>query len=269
MINHVRTLLLNRNGSTVGLGNFAHEYVPPSFTAVRLPGTLNRLARAIFGSAPDIAGMNYRLRQLVPFLHAAEVRAYTLMDDDRITYPLTGEVIFRETNQPQFINVHTGIQLSFVFEPGAMETDSGKLEYLCRCIGAVDSTYGDTGDPSNLFVTPPAGAPVLGLNGLSDPLLLPNSNGLSIRLSGGTLAEDESFMVYAMRKPKTSIADLPSRIEQVLNEEVALALFGAGSPDRFKQFSDWWYHSDQLHFRLAGVLLALAHRTDLIRNQGN
>jgi hypothetical protein len=65
-----------------------------------------------------------------------------------------------------------------------------------------------------------------------------------------------------------SLAALPGRLEAVLTEEVAHALFGDTGTAPFSVFRAWWEESQQLHFRLSGVLLALALRTDDIRRQG-
>jgi len=260
MINHVRTLLLNRSSTEVGAGQFGYEYVQPNYQAVRLPSLLFNLVRTLFGSAPDVAGMNYRLRQYMPLLHAAEIVQYTLMDDPRITYDLTDDRLFREPHKPLVGLQYGSTQASFVIPDGSLETDTGKLEYQWAVIGSDFSTYGLIELAPNTVQAPNGWA-----NGLSNPLPLPDSGGISVCLSGSNMPASDSFQISLLKKPKTAITDIPGILEHVLTEGVAEALFGAGTPDRFKQFADWWYHSEQLHFRLAGVLLALAHRTDLVR----
>ena len=260
MINHVRTLLLNRASAEVGLSQFGYEFVPDNFQAVRLPSLLFNLVRTLFGSAPDVTGMHYRLRQYLPILHAAEVVQYMLMDDSRITYDLTDDRLFREPHMPMVAQEYGNTQASFVIPDGALETDSGKLEYNWRVIGSDFSTYGLIElDPNTIQ------APISWANGLSNPLPLPNSGGISVCLTGSNMPVSDSFQISLIKKPKTQLPAVPGVLEHVLTEGVAEALFGAGAPGRFGQFADWWYHSEQLHFRLAGVLLALAHRTDLIR----
>ena len=262
MINHVRTLLLNRDSRQTGPGSFGYEYVPPNYSAATLPSELQRLVRCLFGSAADLAGMNYRLRQFMPFLHAAEIEAFTLMDDSRITYDLSDDRLFRESFAPRLVNVNTTVGVKYVIPPGALETDTGKLEYRCFCKAAND-VYSVVDDPSNQILVPTTWD-----NGLSEPLQLPNSGGISIMLAGSGMTEGESFSVLIYKKPKIAVADLPSQLAHILNDEVEYKLFGPGAPGRFGQFAAWWHESDQLHFRLAGVLLALAYRTDLIRQGG-
>ena len=265
MLNHVRTLLRNQDSNQDGPGSFGYEYVPANYAAVKLPSQLDIIRRIFFGATPDAAGLNYRLREFMPLLHMTEIVQYTLMDDPRFTYSLTDDRLFRETYTPQLVDVKTGLGVSFIIPPGADVTDSGQLQYSCSCVPATGGQWGDTGNPSNVFATPPVGDPALGTSGLSNPLQLPKSGGISMRLQGGTLLPNESFKISYIRKPKTPLNMLVPKLQQVLSEETALHLFGAGNPGRFEQFAAWWYESQQLHFQIAGILLALAHRTDLVR----
>ena len=87
MINHVRTLLLNDTQSNVSNDDILHEYVPKDATTVSdLPSWIQSIRNVLFGINYDRAGINYRLRQFAPILHAPEIEAFTLLRDTRITY---------------------------------------------------------------------------------------------------------------------------------------------------------------------------------------
>jgi hypothetical protein len=261
VINHVRTLLLNQSPSRLSPAQFGYEFVPASYGPVPLPGILTSLIRTLFGSAPDAAGMNYRLRQYAGLLHAPEIVSQTLADDSRFTYSLEDTRLFLESHQPLVAQIAGNTPVSFTMLPDALKTESNKLEYRWTVIGSDSGTYGTQDLDQYTVQAPPTWA-----NGLSAPVLLPNSGGISVMLGGGnSMPTSSRLQVSLIKRPKVELAAIPAAVTRVLTEGVAAALFGAGTPGRFKQFADWWYGSDQLHFQLGGVLLALAHRTDLIR----
>ncbi len=87
MISHARTLLLNRDGDKRPLpAFFGEEYVPSAFRALLIPSEMLTIMRALFGSAPDDAGMNYLLWQYMKILHSTEFEDYVYALDSRVTY---------------------------------------------------------------------------------------------------------------------------------------------------------------------------------------
>src|SRR5581483_2043121 len=97
MTNHFRTLLLNLSGNIKPPGTYpGEEYVPPGFVAQWMPPNLQQVWNVLFGYSPDRAMVNYRLRQYMPLVHAAELEQYVLALDQRVTYwPLYDDSLFQ------------------------------------------------------------------------------------------------------------------------------------------------------------------------------
>lgn len=87
MINHARTLLLNRSGAQrPGTAYFLEEYVPEDFAPVTLPGALSKAYNVLIGNRADNAFANYRVWSLMRMLHATELASYVTALDPRVTY---------------------------------------------------------------------------------------------------------------------------------------------------------------------------------------
>lgn len=86
MINHARTLLLNRPRSRTHYSDYGYEYIPPAFKPVMLPPVLQTLHRIIFGAAPDNYFMNFRANELMSYIHSTELAEYVYRLDPRVTY---------------------------------------------------------------------------------------------------------------------------------------------------------------------------------------
>ena len=86
MTNHIRTLLLNRDGHQYFPGEPLEEYVPPEFRARRVPQDVQRARDLLFGKHPDRTYLNYRVRQAMDLIHGSELESLVLRADSRITY---------------------------------------------------------------------------------------------------------------------------------------------------------------------------------------
>jgi hypothetical protein len=100
MINHARTLLLNKaykdNHITRDTGA---EYVPLEFVPVRLSNELKLLRRVLFGSNPDARFINLRVRELMSYIHQTELADYVHALDHRMTYWPLSVVDFYDTSK--------------------------------------------------------------------------------------------------------------------------------------------------------------------------
>jgi hypothetical protein len=87
MINHVRTLLLNADGSKAFPPDYpGEEFVDPDFRVLALPGPLKLVRSCLFSPTPDRAMINYRLRQLLSLVHSCELEEFVTAPDPRVTY---------------------------------------------------------------------------------------------------------------------------------------------------------------------------------------
>lgn len=93
MINHARTLLLNRAAKTnLITAETAAEFVPAEFFPVNLTRELQLVRRVLFGSKPDARFINLRIRELMGYVHQTELAHYVYDLDPRVTYwPTTTE----------------------------------------------------------------------------------------------------------------------------------------------------------------------------------
>lgn len=129
MINHVRTLLLNRDGNHgYGYDYPGEEFVLPAFRAKAVPTFLNGALRMLFGSSPDRLFLNYRMRQIMSLLHSTELEEFVLLPDSRVTYwPMVddGFVDTFTNTVEQYLGPYTRI---FVIGMAAADDGAGKSE---------------------------------------------------------------------------------------------------------------------------------------------
>ncbi len=258
MLNHVRTLLLNRAGATVGPEDFAHEHVPPDYRVMPLPTQLLWIRHVLFGATPDSAGLNYRLAQFMPMLHSPDLDASTRLRDSRVNY-LPQRSLFPVTHTLGVV-AQQPMTTSFVVPPDALRTRSGQLwlEWLIRVNDALLAPTNVT----NAIVEVPLSWVT---KGTAQLIGLPRLLNTSAKIESTALLNGDAFRVQVLREPSTALADLPARLYPVMTEETAGVLFGQSRTGYFGQFRQLWEDSDRLHERLAGVLLALAYRTEAYR----
>jgi hypothetical protein len=87
MINHIRTLLLNENGSNKpGYAFSLEEYVPDDFKADTLVFGCKKIWNVLFGTSPDRAYKNWRLFQLSRLAESSDLLEYWSKFDSRLTH---------------------------------------------------------------------------------------------------------------------------------------------------------------------------------------
>jgi len=251
MINHIRTLLLNRDPEAIDTSAIGHEFVPPEFRAVPLPQGLLSIRTVLFGSRPDSFGMNYRLRQFMPFLHSANAEQHTLKPDKRTTY-LNSSVDFFQITYGVTTIPKLGTPLVSVGSSGEFRfSDTNTLEQRWR--GSVVSAPSGTSENGVVEL----------VAGVSDPVPLPGMKPLYLKLMSGNAGD--TFEILLRQRPAVDLAALPAQLAPVLTPEVQQALFGLPPYETPFRQVQLWSALPQLQFQLAGVLLALAYRTDKLR----
>lgn len=99
MINHVRTLLLNRPASYFdGVSNA--QYIPGDFQPVGLPVHLRTLRDIIVPQGLDKFGENYIADTIMRVLHAPDILPYVTKLDSRYTYLNSPELLARSVEAP-------------------------------------------------------------------------------------------------------------------------------------------------------------------------
>ena len=86
MINHARTLLLNRTSENYIPGRIGEEYIPPGYVETQLPTHINTARKILFGARPDPEFVNFRLCELLSLIHNTELAEFVYALDPRVTY---------------------------------------------------------------------------------------------------------------------------------------------------------------------------------------
>jgi len=93
MVNHVRTLLANRDGGVQGVADW-DEYVDPDHRAARLDGALLRARAALLGPDDDPPALAWRLAGIMVVIHASSLAPWAVASDPRLSYdPSTGRMM--------------------------------------------------------------------------------------------------------------------------------------------------------------------------------
>ena len=272
MINHVRTLLLNKNGNAVSPDDFAHEFVPPAFLAGPLSTFLRRVHQGLFGTAPDIAGLNFRLRQFAPLLHTAALEPFTLARDKRVTYWPDPVSLFNIAHTPQVVG-NNNASVNFVITPGTeLAGADNKLLFQWDII-FVDDTDAYLNNSANvMYVSRSLSISGLGntavVNSVGNPINVPGVPGLACQISG-SVAQGEVWHCSYMKRPAVDPVLLPDALFTTMTEEADQHLFGTSDDGFFSVLRNYWLNSKYTDLRLGSLLLALAYKTEAERQGGS
>lgn len=257
MVNHYRTLLLNRDGATAPGADYPGEqYVPPGFVARRLSGEAAAARALLFGTAPDRAMLNWRLQELLTCVHACNFGDYLLAPDPRLTYwPFDGRLLARRLAGPvaTLAAGPEGTPLYFLGEhAAASDADrvyhSWELEVLSSTQLRLTSVDND-GRPAvatRSYTTE---------NGLSSPVTLSGSQ-LRVRFAAVTGA---AWRIGVLHAPRRTLRDVIAAADARI-AGLAEFLFGAADAEPYATFAALWNDHDQLPYRAVGLTLALAYR---------
>lgn len=257
MVNEVRTLLLNVDGASRPEPDYpGEEYVPPDFRSRALPGYLARVRASLFGSDPDRATLNWRLRELTTCIHATGMGRFATDLDPRLTYLPVGLDLMTLVRRGAVARRVAGTQeLQFQGSPDAV-TGTSRI-YLRWRVDALSATSvrvtgrGDSGPTEQTLTT----FAVSG--GLSEAVPLPGSN-LGFRLTSG---DNGSWEVSVLCRPWQPLGDAVRAAEGSLAGDDADALFGTGAAEPYAAFRATWEGHDQFPYRAAALALAAAYRT--------
>lgn len=253
MINHARTLLLNRHGAGYG-GRPGDEYIPPEFREISpLPGYLQNLRSQLFGSDPDWFFLNYRVRQCLGLLHSTELAEFVVALDPRITYDLTEssllpDSLYELTTPDESIYVIGKLGLPDRYGRAAhswkLTDNDGEVEVarLTKPVQTVTQSYTVDG-------------------GLSSPIALVGSDAaVRIRPQSGRV-----WRLSGYARPQASLGQLAAAVAG--SSAVYMnALFGigtaSGAAEPWLTFRNLWYDHPELAYKLGGLLLAVIYRME-------
>lgn len=256
MINHARTLLLNRSGDARPAPSyFAEEFVEPTFRAIELPSYLVNAQRALFGSNPDNAGKNLMLWQYMKILDSTEFVSYVEALDSRITY----------RSDKSLLDESYGVQvdanssaLDFTGQPDLGGT-TGQLiaSWLIERTGPTSFSITNTvtGVVKNVSVT--------FTDGISEFVTMPGQRGYKVRFLEGNIVNDVWTVTYLGQAQ--SALDPINRLTAFssLTDSVLAEIFPSRSP--YKLFKRLFQQHDLFPYKMSGALLAVIYRTEEVR----
>lgn len=269
MVNHVRTLLLNRaaGGSAPG-----EEYVPRAFRPVALSGYLQAIHKACFGPQPDRAKLNYRLRQFMALIHDTELDQYARHLDRRLTYLPFDETIFYFPEHPTVTKRPASSPELTLLGTSPEEDSAGRLQYSWRLEAHdLDEVTYEESSASSVFtvsgtitarqITPhtrTVSVPVNFERGLSEVVDLPGSQ-LQVRIATQGLGEGAGWDIHYVATPKQDLASLLNTLAVLGVQD---ELFGTAHEEPYKTFLNLWRYHEAPAQRLGAFLMAVAYRTE-------
>jgi hypothetical protein len=265
MFNHFRTLLLNRADSGFDAAP-AGELVPTEFRPVALPSYLQDIRGRLFGITPDLAMLNYRLKQYLTLLRCTELEQFVLDLDPRITYDAADEhdLVPPDLFQPKVTQVD-GVPTNLLMAGTSTAPDyTGEMHYQYNLNALLSQEDGHTATAAVKRVLPDPQlwiSPLVLTGGVSDYFDLPGSG---YRAALTTTNPATSFIIEGYRRPQWSLGQIAALVEAT-GEPNMLSLFGVQKVEPWLTFSNLWYEHPELPYQLGGLLLAVAYRTEEVR----
>ena len=268
MINHARTLLMNRSGGKQSLRSVGEEYIPVEFESLSLPSWLNAYLRVIFGSSPDNSYRNYIVDRFLRIVHATEYEPYLFFHDNRITYKPTAKSDFSELiydmtwNGISITGFHgssdlPSIPIIEVALLGDLVADRvlGRMTYDWL----VTVTNGHA-TVENLATRESKTTDIFRDTRLSKPIKLPGSD-LRVTLtfdSNDRVNWAGQVALEAVLRPDCNICETFAQLQGLRDDEIRL--FGPNLKEPFITFQNLWRSGKTMPDKLAGLILALVFR---------
>ncbi len=263
MYNHGRTLLLNLDGgSSPGSDFLAEELVPADYRRLTLPGYLQLIRGRLFGSDPDRAMLNYRIRQYLAVLQTTELHQFLLDLDPRITYDCTEESLTQETLFTPRIRQSSGAlaALYLLGEQGSPDS-MGRIRYDYE----VDVLSHETVEVRRITPYPTSWISSLSLaDGLSNTIDLLGT-GYQFRLNTNNPATQ--FVIDGYLRPQWDLTQILALLQQI-GETTTVQLFGVQSVEPYQTLRNLWNDHHEFAYRLGAILVALIYRTEEVRQRG-
>lgn len=264
MVNHLRTLLLNRAPVTRTYPSYyLEEYEPADFRPVTLPHGYQAARRILFGSDRERSLENYRARQYLAVLFGCELREFVTSWDQRLTCGVDDTDFPQPSVSWQTYKTDYPLTAWNLLGDYALADDE-RLERTWR-VEFLDGTQVALSTPSTQQTTTASYAWESGTVGqrVSAPVALPGST-LSFSAQEGPAFPDNlgpAAQVTVVSRPR---AELPTILEQLtaLSEETLADIFAThqsrGTTEPLPTFRNCFYEHPNPLLRLGGFLLAYA-----------
>ncbi len=256
MVNHIRTLLLNE----MGLPGFPGEaFVFGNYRPRVLPRPLANIRARLFGSSPDRIMLNYRLQQFMGLLHATDAVSFVTAKDPRTTYDKVRDPVFFPAQffTPLVVTHGAGPMIGSVYGEPIAPDATGETQSVYTFEGFDDFVFNLYDITHNKQIE--TDLPV-DVEGKSAPLA---DTGYFVQF-------DRDYVEYCKgqititRRPQWDVGAILAGLDLAGDGELS-ALFGASTEEPYRSFANLFQRNNENAYRLAGVLLALAWRTDAIK----
>jgi len=278
MINHARTLLLNKDGNRrPGADFYLEEFVDPTFLSLSYSRDLTELRNALVGRSPDDGYLNFRLRQYMTLLDSTEFRSYVTALDPRITYTGQAPDVQRTYNKAVAIPIagsssSSSNSSSSSASPGINGNDilfvgdivpipsvvyyKWRVEVITPFV--VRTTFNLTGQVADTTVSIS--------DGITSPIAMAGQLAFNIRIRESvSLRPGDVWNIESFVAPTDDVADVVTRINEA-NPQSLSYIFPATEP--YKTFKELWKKQAILEYQLSGLLLAWVYRAEEERVHG-
>jgi hypothetical protein len=265
MINHGRTLLLNRNGAARPAPTFyLEEFVPEDFVPRTLSSSLNTVYQMLIGDQADDAFANYRVWQYMKIMHSTEFASLLTDLDSRITYLNNRTLIDAPTiRSAEPSNGLAAGLTAYIDGQVNVSSASPRLDYRWE-IEATAPTFVNVTDLNSRILQ---NTEVIFTEGLSSPILMPGQTGISVRIQASSLPVGAKWIVLLRADPPQDLANIIAPLDQ-LGEEVLRGVFGVGNVEPYKTLNQLWKKHYYFHYRLSGLIIAYIYRVEELRLSG-
>lgn len=256
MPNMGRTLLLNVDGSARQSAGVFAEYVPPYYQAIPMPSGLLTVRRALFGSNPDLDGLDLGVWRYMRILHSTEYEDWLTALDPRITY--TGKETTLDVAYGETVS-RDSAAFQFVGAPGLGRAEgrlrgTWNIEQLALAIYRITDMLTQRSETYSVALS----------DGMTEFMVMPGHPTYKVRIQTALLTETQWTAEY-LAQPGPEM-DPINRAAQAANIGVEAYNELFPSRDPFKLFKQLWEQHSLFPYKMSGYLLALIYRTEEIRS---
>jgi hypothetical protein len=251
MINHARTLLLNKTQTDANCS--WGEYIPGDFVPTNLPTHLLAAWHIFYGASPDAWMLNWRVHQFMGILQCSDFGAYVVEMDNRISYDILKPI----TDDLPRIAVKASKVGNAVRTTGMPVDDpvAGRLGSVWRV--AIDGGYMRVSRESDGMVRV---EPIVSAgDGYTSPVDL--DTGMTF-CAKEEFEEGDGWIVDMLARPSRGIQDVMAGL-MTLPYEYVNRLFASSEP--YATFEKLWRDNRAWTLKLSGFLLAWIYRHEEFR----
>ena len=264
MINHGRTLLLNRPGRNRPPPTyFLEEYVPVEFAKLILPGGLSIVQAKLIPIGSDDAFANLLMHAYMQLLHSTDLAQDLLALDPRFTYDLDRSAVGVPPDTSYRALTASTQLLPLVFS--GTVTASRKVPQLYTNWGLyVTDTWQVTAmrlrDRATKVTT------VTITDGATSPIDLPGQSDYKVCITqaAGGLPLDGQWSIQTFVVPHVDCSEILADVDR-MGSEAQVALFPNTEP--YLTYRKMWTDHVYPAYRLGGVLMAFIRRAEEVRTR--